>query len=124
MANHRDIASLSTEGLPVARGARPSFCEGVAGLGVGWVACPTKWGAGKVLPVGEVAFERYRRPSLIGQRGMGKVSPHRVTQIIERLACAQDGAGPQGFAKNSKNFPSRPPQPACESVTRAATTGR
>ena len=74
--------------------------------------------------MGEVALERYRLQSLIGQGGMGKMSPHRAAHIIEPLACAQDGARPQGFAKNSKNFPSRRPQPACESVPRAATTDR
>lgn len=72
----------------------------------------------------EVAFKRYRLQPLIGQGGMGKMSPHRAAHIIVPLACSWDGARPQGFAKNSNNLPSRPPQPARESVTRAATTGR
>lgn len=73
--------------------------------------------------MGEVALEHYRLQSLIGQGGMGKMSPHRAAHIIEPLACAQDGVQPQGFAKNSKNFPSHSPQPACESGSSAATTG-
>jgi serine/threonine protein kinase len=53
----------------------------------------------------------------------GPISPHRALHIIEQLACAQDGAQPQGFAKeSSKNSARRPPQPACENGLRAATT--
>jgi hypothetical protein len=50
--------------------------------------------------VGEVAFERYRLPTLIGQRCMGKVCSLRAYSRRSRKDLPR---------VSSKNFASRPP---------------
>ena len=70
----------------------------------------------------EVAFGRYR---LIVAARPADETPRRAVHVIEQLACAQDGAWPQGFAKNPlTKFSRRSPRPVSASAPRAAATER
>jgi hypothetical protein len=89
-----------------------------------WVASMSdQVGVGEGLPMGEVAFERYRLQSPIGQSGTGKMSPTAPsTSSSSRLRAGWRAVA--RICQDSKNSASRPAQPACRKGSRAATTQR